>query len=47
MRAPASWVKNHSFRTYDWAGAERLLDMMLSSYSLADEVAQPAARAAE
>ncbi|MET3353556.1 4-hydroxyphenylacetate 3-hydroxylase family protein [Xanthobacter autotrophicus] len=40
-------VKNHSFRTYDWAGAERLLDMMLSSYSLADEVAQPAARAAE
>ena len=40
-------VKNHSFRTYDWAGAERLLDMMLASYSLADEVAQPAARAAE
>jgi len=41
-------VKNHSFRTYDWDGAGALLQRMLSSYDLADEVsAAPAARAAE
>ncbi len=39
-------VKGHSFRTYDWAAAGSLLDAMLASYSLDDEV--PArARAAE
>lgn len=41
-------VKGHSLRTYDWGGAADLLDRMLASYSLADEVApQAAARAAE
>ncbi|MFG1357693.1 4-hydroxyphenylacetate 3-hydroxylase family protein [Xanthobacter pseudotagetidis] len=41
-------VKGHSFRTYDWDGAGALLDRMLGSYSLADEVKAPSpARAAE
>jgi len=31
-------VKGHSFRTYDWARAEKLLGMMLESYDLADEL---------
>ncbi len=31
-------VKGHAFRTYDWAGAGALLDRMLASYDLADEV---------
>ncbi|TDU00511.1 4-hydroxyphenylacetate 3-monooxygenase [Azorhizobium sp. AG788] len=40
-------VKGHAFRTYDWDGAKALLDRMLGSYALADEVPPPAARAAE
>lgn len=42
-------VKGHSFRTYDWDGASGLLDRMLGSYELADEVGAPhsPARAAE
>ena len=27
-------TRGHSFRTYDWAGAESLLDRMLDSYEL-------------
>jgi 4-hydroxyphenylacetate 3-monooxygenase len=38
-------TKGHSFRTYDWADAERLLDAMLASYEL-ESVAAPS-RAAE
>lgn len=34
-------VKNHSFRTYDWAAAGALVDRMLSSYSLEDELGRP------
>ncbi len=40
-------VKGHSFRTYDWAGAGNLLDRMLDSYQLSDEVKEAPARAAE
>lgn len=41
-------VKGHSFRTYDWAGAEKMLNDMLASYALSDEVKPfAAARAAE
>lgn len=40
-------VKNHSFRTYDWAAAGALLDRMLGSYQLSDEVVPAPARAAE
>jgi 4-hydroxyphenylacetate 3-monooxygenase len=40
-------VKNHSFRTYDWARAGNLVDRMLSSYDLADEVSAAPAQAAE
>ena len=41
-------VKGHSFRTYDWAGAEKMLNDMLASYALDDEVKPfAAARAAE
>ncbi|GGF65118.1 4-hydroxyphenylacetate 3-monooxygenase oxygenase component [Azorhizobium oxalatiphilum] len=38
-------VKGHAFRTYDWDAAKGILDKMLDSYSLADELAP--ARAAE
>ncbi|WP_029003977.1 4-hydroxyphenylacetate 3-hydroxylase family protein [Azorhizobium doebereinerae] len=38
-------VKGHAFRTYDWDAAKAILDKMLGSYSLADELAP--ARAAE
>jgi 4-hydroxyphenylacetate 3-monooxygenase len=34
-------VKNHSARTYDWSAATALVDRMLSSYSLEDELGQP------
>jgi 4-hydroxyphenylacetate 3-monooxygenase len=38
--AGASFVtKGHALRTYDWNAATTLLDRMLSSYDLADEVA--------
>ena len=40
-------VKGHSFRTYDWARADGLLNRMLSGYELSDEVSTPVARAAE
>jgi 4-hydroxyphenylacetate 3-monooxygenase len=33
-------VKNHSFRTFDWADATGLLDRMLGSYQLEDELGQ-------
>jgi 4-hydroxyphenylacetate 3-monooxygenase len=37
--AGASFVtKGHAFRTYDWKNAAALLDKMLSSYELADEI---------
>jgi 4-hydroxyphenylacetate 3-monooxygenase len=37
--AGASFVtKGHAFRTYDWKSAAALLDKMLSSYELADEI---------
>ena len=39
-------VKNHSFRTYDWAAAGALVDHMLSKYSLGDESGQPRAAVA-
>jgi 4-hydroxyphenylacetate 3-monooxygenase len=32
-------TRGHAFRTYDWNAATSLLDAMLSSYDLADEVA--------
>jgi 4-hydroxyphenylacetate 3-monooxygenase len=38
-------TKGHSFRTYDWADAERLLDQMLGSYEM--ESSAVSARAAE
>ena len=42
--AGATFVtKGHSFRSYDWAGAERALGLMLDGYSLADEVPELAA----
>ena len=31
-------VKNHSFRTYDWAAAQALLDGILGSYELNDDL---------
>lgn len=40
-------VKGHSFRTYDWAHAGKLLEMMLSSYDLAEEVDKLSSVAAE
>ena len=37
--AGATFVtKGHAFRTYDWNTATSLLDRMLSSYDLADEI---------
>ena len=40
--AGATFVtKGHAFRTYDWDKAAALLDKMLSSYELADEIATP------
>jgi 4-hydroxyphenylacetate 3-monooxygenase len=39
-------VKNHSFRTFDWAGATGLVDRMLGSYQLEDELEQPKASVA-
>jgi 4-hydroxyphenylacetate 3-monooxygenase len=37
--AGATFVtKGHAFRTYDWNTATSLLDRMLSSYDLADEL---------
>jgi 4-hydroxyphenylacetate 3-monooxygenase len=45
--AGATFVtKNHSFRTYDWKGANSLVQKCLASYSLEDELAR-LARAAE
>jgi 4-hydroxyphenylacetate 3-monooxygenase len=39
--AGATFVtKNHSFRTYDWAGAGELVERCLSSYSLDEELAR-------
>jgi 4-hydroxyphenylacetate 3-monooxygenase len=44
--AGASFVtKAHSFRTFDWDRCTRLVDEMLDSYSLEDEVAAPQAAA--
>jgi 4-hydroxyphenylacetate 3-monooxygenase len=41
--AGATFVtKGHAFRTYDWKAATALLDRMLSSYDLADELAAQA-----
>jgi 4-hydroxyphenylacetate 3-monooxygenase len=38
--AGATFVtKGHAFRSYDWKAATALLDRMLSSYDLSDEVA--------
>jgi 4-hydroxyphenylacetate 3-monooxygenase len=43
--AGASFVtKGHSFRTYDWAAADRLVQSMLDSYSLDDEIGVVAGR---
>jgi len=45
--AGASFVtKAHSFRTYDWDAAASLLDRMLDSYHLADELAPQQAEVA-
>ncbi len=39
--AGATFVtKNHAFRTFDWDGSARLVDRMLDSYSLQDELTQ-------
>lgn len=39
--AGATFVtKNHAFRTFDWDGSVRLVDQMLESYSLEDELSQ-------
>ena len=48
--AGATFVtKGHAFRTFDWAQSTALLDKMLSSYDLADELTtggkSPASRA--
>lgn len=40
-------VKGHAFRSYDWAGASGLLDRMLASYDLADDLRIAPAHAAE
>jgi 4-hydroxyphenylacetate 3-monooxygenase len=41
--AGATFVtKGHAFRTYDWKAATALLDRMLSSYDLSDELAAQA-----
>ena len=41
--AGATFVtKGHSFRTYDWSAATDLVDRMLSSYRLEDELPQAA-----
>lgn len=46
--AGATFVtKGHSFRTYDWQAATNLLDRMLGSYSLEDEVKVQRPAAAE
>lgn len=34
-------TSGHSFRTYDWAGATGLVESLLASYDLADELASP------
>jgi 4-hydroxyphenylacetate 3-monooxygenase len=39
-------VKNHSFRTYDWSAATGLLDQMLGTYRLEDELKLPKAAVA-
>jgi 4-hydroxyphenylacetate 3-monooxygenase len=40
--AGATFVtKGHSFRTYDWAAADRLVEQMLASYDIEDELARP------
>ncbi len=37
--AGATFVtKGHSFRTYDWGAADRLVQSMLDSYSLDDDI---------
>jgi 4-hydroxyphenylacetate 3-monooxygenase len=37
--AGATFVtKGHSFRTYDWGAADRLVQSMLESYNLEDEI---------
>lgn len=44
--AGATFVtKGHSYRTYDWAGADKLVQTMLDSYDL-DGVSAPSSRAA-
>ncbi len=44
--AGASFVtKAHSFRTFDWDRCTRLVDEMLDTYSLEQEVATPQAAA--
>jgi 4-hydroxyphenylacetate 3-monooxygenase len=40
-------VKSHSYRTYDWAKGDALLEEMLNSYNLEDEVPCSYAHAAE
>lgn len=40
-------VKNHSYRTYDWAAATGLLDRMLSGYDRDGSLSDVGARAAE
>jgi 4-hydroxyphenylacetate 3-monooxygenase len=38
--AGATFVtKGHAFRTYDWKSASSLLDRMLASYDLSDDLA--------
>jgi 4-hydroxyphenylacetate 3-monooxygenase len=31
-------TRGHSFRTFDWAGAVALVDHLLSTYDLADDL---------
>ncbi len=40
-------VKNHAYRTYNWAQSEGMLNTMLDSYKLEDEVSRSYAQAAE
>jgi 4-hydroxyphenylacetate 3-monooxygenase len=34
-------TSGHSYRTFDWAGAKALVDGLLASYDLADELDRP------
>jgi 4-hydroxyphenylacetate 3-monooxygenase len=40
-------VKNHAYRTYNWAQSDGMLNTMLDSYKLEDEVSRSYAQAAE